>query len=141
MRKAGKSTYEVVFNENNQEFVIAGKLRPRSGAEIENIIALVTSALENVRGTLYFNVKRLARLNNVAFRAIVGIISEFSERRDDLRIEIITSSVMGWSTRKFLPLAKRHTNGGIKSFTSTSILIFIIMRWTNSVRQVHGKDN
>ena len=110
MRPQGKSTYEFVFNENNQEFVIAGKLRPRSEAEIEHVVAGMTAALENVRGTFYLNVKRLARFNNVAFRAIVRLMSEVCERRKDLRIEIITSSVMGWSTRKFLPLAKRHTN-------------------------------
>ena len=116
MRPLGKSTYEFAFNENNQEFVIAGKLRPRSDAEIEPIVAGMTSALENVRGTFYLNVKRLARLNNIAFRAIVYLMSEVCERRKDLRIEIVTSSVMGWSTRKFLPLAKQHPNIAVTEY-------------------------
>jgi ubiquinone/menaquinone biosynthesis C-methylase UbiE len=110
MRQPGKPTYEVVFNENNQEFVIAGKLRPQSDSEIERIMADMGAALESVRGTFYLNVKRLARLNNVAFRAITGLLSDISERRKDLRIEIVTSSVMGWSTRKFLPLSDRFPN-------------------------------
>lgn len=116
MRPLGKSTYEFAFNENNQEFVIAGKLRPRSDAEIEPIVAGMTAALENVRGTFYLNVKRLARLNNIAFRAIVYLMSEVCERRKDLRIEIVTSSVMGWSTRKFLPLAKQHSNIAVTEY-------------------------
>jgi ubiquinone/menaquinone biosynthesis C-methylase UbiE len=110
MVQSGKPTYEVVFNENNQEFVIAGKLRPRSDEEIARVIADMGAALERVRGTFYLNVKRLARLNNVAFRAIVSLLSDICERRKDLRIEIVTSSVMGWSTRKFQPLAARHPN-------------------------------
>ena len=116
MRITGKSTYEVVFNENNQEIVVAGKLRPRSSVEIDDIMALMTAALEKVSGTLYLNVKRLVRLNNVAFRAIVSLISEISERRKDLRIEIITSSVMGWSTRKFQPLSKRFANVAVTEY-------------------------
>lgn len=116
MRPPVKPTYEFAFNENNQEFVIAGKLRPRSEADIENIVAGMTAALENVRGTFYLNVKRLARLNNIAFRAIVCLMSEVCERRKDLRIEIITSSVMGWSTRKFLTLAKQYPNISVTEY-------------------------
>jgi ubiquinone/menaquinone biosynthesis C-methylase UbiE len=110
MRHAGKSAFEVAFNENNQEFVIAGKLRPRSDEEIALIAGALSSAIEKVQGTLYLNVKRLARLNNVAFRAIANLIGDISGRRKDLRIEIVTSSVMGWSTRKFQPLAQRFPN-------------------------------
>jgi ubiquinone/menaquinone biosynthesis C-methylase UbiE/ABC-type transporter Mla MlaB component len=110
MRVTGKSAFEVVFNENNQEIVVSGKLRPRSSVEIHDKMMLIATALEKVSGTIYINVKRLVRLNNVAFRAIVSLISEISKRRKDLRIEIITSSVMGWSTRKFQPLSKRFAN-------------------------------
>lgn len=116
MQQARKPTYEVVFNENNQEFVIAGKLRPRSDEEIARVIDDMQAALQSVRGTFYLNVKRLARLNNVAFRAIAGLLSEISERRKDLRIEIVTSSVMGWSTRKFQPLSARHPNVTVSEY-------------------------
>jgi ubiquinone/menaquinone biosynthesis C-methylase UbiE len=110
MRQAGKSTFEVAFNENNQEFIIAGKLRPRSDEDMSLISSALASAIGNVQGTLYLNVKRLARLNNVAFRTIASLIADICERRKDLRIEIVTSSVMGWSTRKFQPLARRFPN-------------------------------
>lgn len=110
MQQAGQPTFEVAFNENNQEFIIAGKLRPRSDGEIDLISSALTSAIDNLQGTLYLNVKRLARLNNVAFRTIGSLIADICARRKDLKIEIVTSSVMGSSTRKFQQLAQRFPN-------------------------------
>ena len=47
--------YQASFNENNQEFVIAGKLRPRSEAEIKPLAEALDAALGKVRGTFYLN--------------------------------------------------------------------------------------
>jgi len=109
-------SYQASFNENNQEFVIAGKLRPRNEAEIRPLAEALDAALGKVRGTFYLNVKRLARLNNVAFRVITGLVSQVCDRRSDLRVEVVTSSVMGWSTRKFLPLASRLPNVTVNEY-------------------------
>ena len=108
--------YQASFNENNQEFVIAGKLRPQSEAEIKPLADALDKSLAQVRGTFYLNVKRLARLNNVAFRAITNLISQVCQQRGDLRVEIVTSSVMGWSTRKFQPLAKHLPNVSVNEY-------------------------
>lgn len=109
-------SYQASFNENNQEFVIAGKLRPRNEAEIRPLAEALDAALGKVRGTFYLNVKRLARLNNVAFRVIAGLVSQVCDTRSDLRVEVVTSSVMGWSTRKFLPLASRLPNVTVNEY-------------------------
>jgi hypothetical protein len=106
MPQGSETSYEAVFNDNNQEFVIAGKLRPRNEAELQPLVEAITAALENVRGTFYLNVKRLGRLNNTAFRTIAGLLTAACGRRGDLRIEVVTSSVVGWSTRKFQQLAQ-----------------------------------
>lgn len=116
MKAAAQSTYDAVFNDNNQEFVISGKLRPRSEAEMQCLIEGITAALGNVRGTFYLNVKRLARLNNIGFRALASLLTEICERRGDLRVEVITSSVVGWSTRKFQQLEKRLPNVTITEY-------------------------
>jgi ubiquinone/menaquinone biosynthesis C-methylase UbiE len=110
MSGMAKATYASAFNENNQEFIISGKLRPREEAELAPLAESLGRALSQVRGTFYLNVKKLARLNNVAFRVIAGLLTQVSERRGDLRIEVVTSSVLGWSTRKFLPLARTLPN-------------------------------
>ena len=109
-------SYPASFNENNQEFVIAGKLRPRNEAEIRPLAEALDAALGKVRGTFYLNVKRLARLNNVAFRVITNLVSQVCDKRSDLRVEVVTSSVMGWSTRKFLPLASRLPNVSVNEY-------------------------
>lgn len=109
-------SYQASFNENNQEFVIAGKLRPQNETEIKPLSDALGQALAQVRGTFYLNVKRLARLNNVAFRSIASVVSQVSGARSDLRIEVVTSSVMGWSTRKFLPLAQRLPNVTVNEY-------------------------
>jgi ubiquinone/menaquinone biosynthesis C-methylase UbiE len=98
--------YEAVFNDNNQEFVITGKLRPHSEEELEPLTKAIAAAMDTVRGTFYLNVKRLGRLNNVAFRTLAGQLADACERRPDLRVEVVTSSVVGWSTRKFQKLAR-----------------------------------
>lgn len=110
MSSAAQATYAAVYNENNQEFIISGKLRPRRETELGPLADSLAAALTHVRGTFYLNVKKLARLNNVAFRVIAGLLSQVSQRRSDLRIEVVTSSVMGWSTRKFLPLTRLLPN-------------------------------
>lgn len=109
-------SYQASFNENNQEFIIAGKLRPQNEADIKPLADALATSLAKVRGTFYLNVKRLARLNNVAFRAITTLISQVCRQRGDLRVEIVTSSVMGWSTRKFQPLARHLPNVSVNEY-------------------------
>jgi ubiquinone/menaquinone biosynthesis C-methylase UbiE len=109
-------SYQASFNENNQEFVISGKLRPQSEAEIKPLAEALAKSLAQVRGTFYLNVKRLARLNNVAFRTISNLVTQVCGTRPDLRVEVVTSSVMGWSTRKFLPLAERLPNVSVNEY-------------------------
>lgn len=110
MAIASKAAFEAVFNENNQEFVIAGKLRPRHEAELESLLQGMVAASAKVRGTFYLNVKRLAHINNIAFCAINRVITEVSGRRLDMQFVIVTSSVLGWSTRKFSAIAQRNEN-------------------------------
>ncbi|MEY3308809.1 MAG: hypothetical protein RLZZ413_2847, partial [Pseudomonadota bacterium] len=75
MAMASKSAFETMFNENNQEFVIAGKLRPRHEAELEGLLQGMVAASAKVRGTFYLNVKRLAQINNIAFCALHRVIT------------------------------------------------------------------
>lgn len=110
MAMASKSAFETMFNENNQEFVIAGKLRPRHEAELEGLLQGMVAASAKVRGTFYLNVKRLAQINNIAFCALHRVITQVSSRRLDMQFVIVTSSVLGWSTRKFSAIAQRNEN-------------------------------
>lgn len=104
MSEAISHSYSVNFDENNQEFSIIGSMRPQREQELNACVSLFEQALARVRGTLYVNVKRLVRLNNIAFKVLSDVLVRAAGERSDLRIAIITSSVVGWSTRKFTAL-------------------------------------
>lgn len=110
MANATQQTFDVVFDENNQEFSIIGSMRPETAAELKACTDLFEKSLTSVRGTLYVNVKRLVRLNNIAFRVLAGLMVNACEQKPGLRIAVITSSVVGWSTRKFAALNAVNDN-------------------------------
>lgn len=89
------------YDENNQEFSLSGTVRPEADGEVADGIAVFNRALGHVRGTLYVNVKRLARLNNTGFRILARAMVEACRARPELKIVVVTSSVVGWATAKF----------------------------------------
>ncbi len=104
MLKIPAPAHSLRFDENNQEFSIIGALRPQHNDDIRNCIEMLRDAVSRVRGTLYINVKRLVRLNNIAFRALASSVVAAATERSDLKLVIVTSSVVGWATKKFRPL-------------------------------------
>lgn len=103
------STYKVSFDENNQEFSIVGSMRPQREEDLRDCVRLFEQSLNSVRGMLYVNVKRLVRVNNIAFRVLAGLLVKTAGERLDLKISVITSSVVGWSTRKFNALSDMNS--------------------------------
>ena len=101
-------TYKVSFDENNQEFALSGSMRPEHGVEMEACTQLLERSIASIRGTFYINVKRLVRLNNVAFHALASALLKAADERPDVRISIVTSSVIGWSTKKFGTLSAKN---------------------------------
>jgi ubiquinone/menaquinone biosynthesis C-methylase UbiE len=110
MAQAAQHAFDVVFDENNQEFSIIGSMRPQNAAELARCTELFAHSLQSVRGTLYVNVKKLVRLNNIAFRVLAGLMVDACRDKPDLKIAVITSSVVGWSTRKFAALQAVNDN-------------------------------
>lgn len=115
---AAHNTFDVRFDENNQEFSIIGSMRPQRAEDLQFCATLFEQALGSVRGTLYVNVKRLVRLNNIAFRVLAELLVKACGERPDLRISVITSSVVGWSTRKFAALRDVSDNIVIEEYDS-----------------------
>lgn len=94
-------TFTARFDDNNQEIVFGGVLRPQAAEELAPIRQVFEDALTRVSGTLFLNFKRLSKLNNVALHELAAIIGTVCHRRPDLKLRIVISSVVGWSTRKF----------------------------------------
>jgi ubiquinone/menaquinone biosynthesis C-methylase UbiE len=89
------------FDLSNQEFLLSGTLRPKSVDEIASELALLRTSIDSVHGVFYINVRRLGQMNNTAFHAFSRIILDACRARPEIRIVIVTSSVVGWTTRKF----------------------------------------
>ncbi|ASP35453.1 class I SAM-dependent methyltransferase [Labrenzia sp. VG12] len=96
--------FQWTYNENDQEFSLHGSLRPQRADELHNCIAALEQSVASVSGLFYVNVRRLVRMNNVAFHAIGCKILDLVRTRPDLKVHVTTSSVVGWATRKFAVL-------------------------------------
>ncbi|TCR98693.1 class I SAM-dependent methyltransferase [Rhizobium sp. BK418] len=93
------------FDSKSQEFVLAGVIRPHSVDEIAASIFMLKEAIDDVRGVLYINVKRLVQMNNTAFQAFARVVLDTCRTRSDLRFVVVTSSVVGWTGRMFKHLS------------------------------------
>ena len=109
-------SFTVRYDDNNQEFLISGSMRPQSALELNECRKTFENAIAAVRGTLYVNVKRLVRLNNIAFRELADLIVAACRERPELKISVITSSVVGWSTRKFAALSRISANVSVEQY-------------------------
>ncbi|KUM25317.1 SAM-dependent methyltransferase [Mesorhizobium loti] len=116
MSDTARSTFDIRFDENNQEFAIIGSMRPQRVEELSGCARMLETSLAMVRGTFYVNVKRLVRLNNIAFHMLANLLVKACEERPDLRVLVITSSVVGWSTRKFRALQRAHASIAVEEY-------------------------
>ena len=97
--------FKVDFDPNSQIFSLAGTIRPRSIDEIAESIHALREAIDTVRGVLYIDVKRLIQMNNTAFQAFIRVALDACRERSDLRLIVVTSSVVSWTTRMFRHLS------------------------------------
>ncbi|MGE6781410.1 methyltransferase domain-containing protein [Ensifer adhaerens] len=97
--------FKVDFDPNSQIFSLAGTIRPRSIDEIAESIHALREAIDTVRGVLYIDVKRLIQINNTAFQAFIRVALDACRERSDLRLIVVTSSVVSWTTRMFRHLS------------------------------------
>jgi ubiquinone/menaquinone biosynthesis C-methylase UbiE len=110
--------FKTQYDMNNQEFSISGVVRPQSIDEIAPSITLLRDSINRVRGVFYLNIKRLTQMNNTAFHAFSRVIIDASRTRTDLKFKVITSSVVGWTTRKFARLNRVEPNITVEEYDS-----------------------
>jgi ubiquinone/menaquinone biosynthesis C-methylase UbiE len=110
--------FKAQYDANNQEFSISGVVRPQGIDELGPSIALLRDAIGRVRGVLYVNVRRLTQMNNAAFHAFSRIIIDACRARPELKFVVITSSVVGWTSRKFGRLSGIEPNITIEEYDS-----------------------
>jgi ubiquinone/menaquinone biosynthesis C-methylase UbiE len=109
-------SFTVRFDDNNQEIIFGGVMRPRCADELRMVRDAVEHALARISGTLFMNFKRLNKLNNVAFQELAAIFSAICNQQPELKIRVIVSSVVGWATRKFKLIARISPNIHIEEY-------------------------
>jgi ubiquinone/menaquinone biosynthesis C-methylase UbiE len=109
-------SFKVRFDDNNQEIVFDGVLRPQTAVELEPVRQVFHHAVGRVAGTLFVNFKRLNKLNHVALHEIASIVGDVCARRPELKIRVVISSVVGWSTRKFRVLGEISRNVQVEQY-------------------------
>jgi ubiquinone/menaquinone biosynthesis C-methylase UbiE/ABC-type transporter Mla MlaB component len=109
-------SFTVRYDDNNQELMLAGSMSPQSAGDLADFRKIFEKSIAAVSGTLYFNVKRLVRLNNIAFHELASLVSRACQEKPELRISIVTSSVVGWSARKFGVLARISPNISVEQY-------------------------
>ncbi|RWB73369.1 MAG: methyltransferase domain-containing protein [Mesorhizobium sp.] len=110
--------FKAQYDANNQEFSISGVIRPQAIDELGPSLALLRDAIGRVRGVLYINVRRLTQMNNAAFHAFSRIIIDACRALPDLKFVVITSSVVGWTSRKFGRLSGIEPNITVEEYDS-----------------------
>ena len=103
-------TFNIRVDQNDQEVVFSGMLRPMVADHMRSIRATLEEAAKNSWGLLYLNFKRLKYMNNVAFLEINRFIRWSAEQRPDLQIKLIISSVIPWAIRKFQVVSEIYPN-------------------------------
>lgn len=101
---SAKPAYEVKFYPNNQELQLSGVLRPAPDDDLAPLHAGFAEALQQVRGSLYLNLKRLRHLSARAFFAITGHLESATAR--GCSVKIVASSVIPWTLPRFAALAE-----------------------------------
>jgi ubiquinone/menaquinone biosynthesis C-methylase UbiE len=110
------SSFTVRFDDNNQELQLAGSMSPQATTDLGPFREEFRRAVGHVDGTLYVNVKKLVRLNNIAFHEIARLVAHACREKPHLRIAVVTSSVLGWSARKFRALTRLSPNVSVEDY-------------------------
>jgi ubiquinone/menaquinone biosynthesis C-methylase UbiE len=109
-------SFTIRYDDNNQELLLAGSMSPQNAGDLAEFRKIFETATGHVKGTLYLNVKKLIRLNNIAFHDLAGLLARICREKPDLRISVVTSSMIGWSTRKFGMLTRISPNISVEQY-------------------------
>ncbi|MDS7594190.1 class I SAM-dependent methyltransferase [Agrobacterium tumefaciens] len=93
-------------------------MRPRLPSDLNAVLAIVRDSLVACNGVVYLNVKRLTHINRTAFDALSDVLVAGCHSRPDLKVIIVTSSVIAWSIKLFDTLTLRAPNLDVQVYDS-----------------------
>lgn len=92
--------WSVTFNANNQEVDLEGVVRPQNDEHAANIKQTIIESTQRTAGTLYISLKKLKNINALGVKMLADSLAWIAENRADLRVKLVTTSVVAWSTRE-----------------------------------------
>lgn len=101
-----------------QELSLSGSASLRTADELAPWLGQLKQAIDGVHGVLHLNVRRLTQMSEAAFDALARVIVDACSARPDFRVVIVTSSVVGWSTRAFRRLAEAEPAVSVEEYDS-----------------------
>ena len=114
---AGVSTsYEFGYDENDQEFTLAGSMRPKDIQEIDACLTSLRACALQATGLFHVNVRRLLQSNNVAFHGLSSVLMQVCRDRPDINVTVTMSSVVGWTPKKFSALHRKNPSINIVEY-------------------------
>lgn len=114
---AGVSTsYEFGYDENDQEFTLAGSMRPKDIREIDACLTSLRACALQATGLFHVNVRRLLQSNNVAFHGLSSVLMQVCRDRPDINVTVTMSSVVGWTPKKFSALHRKNPSINIVEY-------------------------
>lgn len=90
-------SFAVRFNENNQELILSGVLRPEQPEDLRPLRQVLQQAAQRVAGTLFVNLKRLTGMNHAAFLELGRLVRGVGQAHPGLRIKLVYSSAVTWA--------------------------------------------
>jgi ubiquinone/menaquinone biosynthesis C-methylase UbiE len=102
--------FTIRFQENDQEVLLAGTLRPAGPEEFAPVRQQLDRAADAVRGVLYLNFKRLRYLNHAGFVELARFLRDCQLRHPALRIKLVISSVVPWAPLRLGFLGGQFSN-------------------------------
>jgi ubiquinone/menaquinone biosynthesis C-methylase UbiE len=109
-------SFTVRFDDNNQEIVFGGVMRPKAADELAVVWETIDAAVRRISGTLFLNFRRLNKLNTLAFRELAGMVGQVCRTSPELKVRIIFSSVVGWAAKKFHVLGSLGPNVQVEQY-------------------------
>lgn len=135
--------FSIRFQENDQEVILQGALRPAGPEDFAAVRARLDHAADAVRGVLYLNFKRLRYLNHTGFVELARFIADCQRRHPALRLKLVISSVVPWAPLRFGLLGGQFSNTIVEQYdkafypgqgvTETDQLVPVLRTQTNIV--------
>jgi ubiquinone/menaquinone biosynthesis C-methylase UbiE len=109
-------SYAAKYNRSNNEIALSGVIRSASEAELAPLRELFRTTSADVSGVLYVNCKRLTHLDHAGTRELAKLIRDLVHSRDDVRVELVVSTIVPWAMTRFAAFAESIPRVTVKCY-------------------------